>query len=309
MLKRSLVSFVVGLNLLLSPAMAVTPTAAPAKKSIDQKLPGSAPGAAFLNVKRVFSLYGDLIQKQSYYEEVRKAIAQGCPDPAKDIDEVAFGLDLTKVTESNGVGGVVHGRFDLGRAIGFLATKNITLTPSAYRGIALLTGKDDGESVQFGLADEGTLVFSSDKNGEHAAMKEIIATLNGEVPGYSEATGSTLPSDYLALVSTRIPQQIVDTLGPQVPPQFEAVTHVKAVSLSVMAQDSGDGSASLTASCDTEESATALTELLEGLRQNFAGSGISGSDLLNKLTISVEGKNAKLVLAIKRSDLEEIFGN
>lgn len=310
MLKRSLVSFVVGLNLVLSPAMAVTPTAAPAKKSIDQKIPGSQPGAAFVNVKRIFALYGDLIKKQSYYEKVTEAVADGCPDPSKDIDEVAFGLDLTKVTESNGVGGVITGRFDLGRALGFLAKKGVTnLTPSVHRGVALMTGKDDDESLQFGLAEENTLVVSSDKTGEHAATKEIIATLNGETPGYAESTGSSLPADYLALVSTRIPQQIVDAFSPQVPPQFEVVTHVRALSLSVTAKDSGDGSASLTATCDTEESATGLTELLEAMRQNFAGSGISGTDLLNKLTISVEGKTAKLQLSIEKKELEEIFGN
>lgn len=309
MLKRSLVSFVVGLNLVLSPAMAVTPNAAPAKKSIDQKLPGSAPGAAFVNVKRIFSIYGELIQKQSYYEEVRKAVSQGCPDPAKDVDELGFSLDLTKVSSSNSFGGLVQGRFDLAKGIAFLASKGITLAPSAYRGVALLTGKDDGDSVQFGLTDENTLVFSSDKTGEHTATKEIISVLNGEVPGYAESTGSTLPADYLAVVSTRIPDQIVDTYGSQVPEQFEVVKHIKAMALTVNAKDSGDGSASLTATCDTEENAAGLTEILEAMRQNFAGSGVSGTELLNKLTIKVEGKNARLELAIDKADLEKIFGN
>ena len=114
---------------------------------------------------------------------------------------------------------------------------------------------------------------------------------------------------WLGSLPLKFKQQIVDTYGSQVPEQFEVVKHIKAMALTVKAKDSGDGAASLTATCDTEENAAGLTEILEAMRQNFAGSGVSGTELLNKLTISVEGKNARLELAIDKADLEKIFNN
>jgi hypothetical protein len=301
---RTMISALVGLNLILGSASAVSLHPDTFKQTVDKKIPAAPGSAIFVNVKRIFGLYGDLITKSPQWESVAKQIEQGCPDPSKDLDEVAVSLDLA---QANTVGGVITGRIDKIKLLAFAAANGVTLTPSVNRGVAIMTAKHNSTNVQLGFVDYETTLFSSDNAGAHEPMNALISTLKGEIPSFGEATETSLPANYLALASVKVPQEIVDQYGTQVPPALEPVKHIKVLSLSVEAQDSGDGSATLAATCDTEANAKALGAILEELRQQFGSSGMSGSDLLNRLKVSVTGKVAKLELSITKAELEEIF--
>lgn len=300
-------------NLSLGTAFALNPKpaapATPAKPTMAQMLPATPASAIFVNVGRIFKIYGDLIQAQPQYAEVKKLVEQGLPDPAKDIDEVGVSLDLLKASETRSGGAVVTGRVNTTKLLALAAAHNVTFTPSVYRGVSLLTAKeaDSQESVQLGLVDETTTTLSSDRTGAHEATKAIINVLKGEAPSFASTSGFRLPTDYLALATVQIPQEVVDSFGSNVPPQFEVVTHIKLVTLSISAQDNGNGAATLAATLDTEENAQALGALLEQLKQAFGSSGSRGTDLLNRLTVKVEGKTATLELAVARAELEEIL--
>lgn len=312
MFSRTIATSLLALQLGLTSAYAVLPTvttpAPTAKPTMSQMLPAAPGSAIFVNVKRIFALYGDLIQNAPQYAEVKKAIEQGLPDPAKDIDEVGVSLDILKASSARSGGGVVTGRLDKTKLLALAAAHNITITPSMYRGIALITGKqaDSDESVQLGLVDDETTTISIDKGSDHEATKAILATIKGETESFAQSSGAALPADYLAQASVQIPQEVINEFGSNVPPQFEVVTHIKLITLSINAQDNGDGSARLAATCDTEANAQALGALLEQLKTAFASSGSRGTDVLNRLTVKVEGKTATLELAIARAELEEI---
>lgn len=304
---RTMISAVVSLNLLMGSAFAVSLHPDTFKQTVDKKIPAAPGSAVFVNVKRIFGLYGDLITKSPQWESIAQQIEQGCPDPSKDLDEVAISLDLTKASQDSAFGGLVTGRIDKIKLLAFAAANGVNLTPSVNRGVAIMTAKDERTNVQLGFVDDETTLISSDNGGAHEPMNALISTLKGEIPSFGEATETSLPANYLALASVKVLAEIVDQYGSQLPPALEPVKSIKVLSLSIEAQDSGDGSATLAATCDTEASAQALGALLEELRQQFGQSGISGSDLLNRLKVSVTGKVAKLELSITKAELEEIF--
>lgn len=304
---RTMITAVLSLNLVMGSAFAVSLHPDTFKQTVDKKIPAAPGSAVFVNVKRIFSLYGDLITSSPQWESIAKQIEQGCPDPSKDLDEVAVALDLTKASQENNVGGVITGRIDKIKLLAFAAASGVSLTPSVNRGVAIMTAKDERSNVQLGFADDETTFFSSDNAGAHEPMNALISVLKGEIPNFAEATETSLPANYLALASIKIPAEIVDQYGSQIPAELEPVKSIKVLSLSIEAQDSGDGSATLAATCDTEANAQALGAILEALRQQFGQSGISGSDLLKRLKVSVTGKVAKLELSITKAELEEIF--
>src|SRR5437867_1158977 len=96
---RSLIAAVLGLNLFVGSALALTPPAT--SKAINAKIPAAPGSAIFVNVKRIFSLYGDLITSTPQWQKVTAEIQKGMPDPSKDLDEVAIALDLVHASSSN----------------------------------------------------------------------------------------------------------------------------------------------------------------------------------------------------------------
>lgn len=312
MLNRTMVASILALQLAAGLALAAKakPAAAPkpARPGMEQMLPASAGSAVFVNVKRIFKLYGPLIEKAPQYAEVKKLIAQGLPDPAKDIDEVGLSIDLLKASSSHSGGGVVTGRLNTTKLLALAAVHKLTFTPSLYRGVPLLTAVDptSKESAQLGLVDEETTIVSMDKEGKHETTKAILAVLQGEAQSFGAATGSKLPKDYLALASVQITPEMIAQFGSSVPPQFEVATHIRLVSLSISAKTNGDGAARLAISCDTEEATKALVQLLEQLRESFGSSRGRGTDVLSRLKVTTKGKTATLEVSITKTELEEI---
>lgn len=59
-------------------------------------VPGTAPinTGAFLNVRRIFDLYGHLIQRLPQFGIIEQLIAAGFPDPRTDINKIGLISDL-----------------------------------------------------------------------------------------------------------------------------------------------------------------------------------------------------------------------
>lgn len=306
-LRTTLLSILV-LPIALGSAFAARPVPAPkpAKPAMTEMLPAAPGSAVFVNVKRIFKLYGELITKQPQYEQVAKYVKEGMPDPAKDLDEVGISVDLFKAGTTHSGGGVVTGRVDKMKLLALAAAHQVSFTPSMFRGVALLTAKDGQDSIQLGMVDDGTTTVSMDREGKHESTKSILATMQGEAQSFGAATGTKLAKDYLALASVQITQEMIDGFGASIPEQFAIVKTIRVVSLSINAKDSGDGSARLTIGCDTAESTKGLVELLNQLRESFAGSGARGTDMLAKLKVTSKGKTATLELAVTKAELEGI---
>ncbi len=304
--RTSLLS-ILALPLCVGAALAARPLPAkpvkPAAPALEQVLPAAPGSAVFVNVKRIFKLYGELITKAPQYAEVAKYVAEGMPDPAKDIDAVGISVDLFKAGTTRSGGGVVLGRVDKMKLLALAAAHKITFTPSMFRGITLLTAKDGQDSVQLGMVDDTTTVVSTDREGKHESTKAILATIQGEAQSFGAATGTKLSKDYLALASVQITPEMIAEFGASVPEQFAIVKTIRVVSLSVNAKDSGDGAARLAVTCDTDESATALVQLLNSLRESFAG---RGGNMLESLKVSQKGKTATLEMSVAKKDLEAL---
>lgn len=304
---RTTLLSILALPLCLGSAVAAQkPSVAKAPKpAMEQMLPAAPGSAVFVNVHRIFKLYGELITKSPQYADVAKYVKQGMPDPAKDIDEVGISVDLFKAGTSHSGGGVVLGRLDKMKLLALAAAHKITFTPSMLRGVALLTAVDDKDSIQLGMVDDTTTVVSIDREGKHESTKAILATMQGEGTSFGAATGTKLSKDYLALASVTITPELIAQFGTSVPEQFAVVKTIRVLSLSINAQDTGDGSARLAVTCDTAESATALVALLEQLRESFGSAG-RGASVLAGLKVSRTGTTATLELAVAKKDLEEL---
>ena len=158
-------------------AFALTPVTRPADpRPIDQLVPAGTPTTAFASVKRAFELYGSVITASPRYQQLLPLIAQGLPDPARDIDEVGVCTDLTD-RENMDVGFVFTGRVDRARVLAFAAAHHVTFTTSMYRGIELLSGKTDSRAVQIAFFDERITVVSADWKGLHPITHPILDNL------------------------------------------------------------------------------------------------------------------------------------
>src|SRR5258708_1364384 len=100
------------------------PAPAPAAAKIEALVPGTTTGAALLNVRRIFQLYGDLITHAPQYSQFEKAIAAGFPDPAKDIDQVGLVSNIDHFSES-AMQLVVTGSINMDRLMKFAQSEHV----------------------------------------------------------------------------------------------------------------------------------------------------------------------------------------
>ena len=283
---------------------------AAAQARIETLVPGTTTGAAFLNVKRIFALYGDLITHAPQYSQVEQAIAAGFPDPANDLDQIGVTSNIENFANSS-AGVVITGHVDMDKLMKFAATQHLTFTPSMYRGVTPMTSKLDNRSTQVGFVDENTTLVSIDEKGEgtHEGTKSIIATLKKESPSFGEHNLLTLPANYLANLSLQIPAELTGSLDGVAGGQFAVLKAVKFLAASVTADDrTKDANLQVTLSCDTAENAGAINTLLQTLAASLNGAG-HGTELLQQLKITLEGKNVVLSLTIPRSEMEHLVGN
>lgn len=308
-----LTAITLALALHVAPSFALTPVApvaAPAEATarIETQVPGTTTGAAFINVRRIFALYGDLITQTPQYSQVEAAVAAGFPNPAKDLDQIGVVSNIDNFAESS-AGVVIKGNIDMDGLMKFAAAQGITFTPSMYRGVTLMTGALDGRSTQVGFVDESTTLVSIDKNGTgvHEGTKSIVATLKKEAPSFGERHLMSLPANYLANLSLEVPADLAAGLDGVAGGQFAVLKAVKFVAASVTADEATkDAKLELTATCDTEENAAAVHGLLQQLVAAF---GSRAGDLLNQLSLSVAGKNVTITLVIPRAEMEGFVGN
>ena len=300
-------ALVLALNVL--PAFALTPVAAPTTK-IEAQVPGTTTGAAFINVRRIFALYGDLIRQAPQYSQVEKAIAAGFPDPAKDLDQVGVVSNIDNFANS-AAGVVVTGSINMDGLMKFAQSQNVTFSPSLYRGVTLMTGKLDNRSTQVGFVDENTTIVSIDAKGDgvHEGTKSLVATLKKEAPSFGERNALTLPANYLANLSLQVPAEIAASADSLAGGQFAPLKALKFLAASVTADErSKDARLEVVATCDTAENAAAVHGLLQTLSGALAGNASTAS-LLQKLTITLEGKNVTITLTIPRKDMESWVAN
>ena len=290
---------------------APAPAPAPAASKIEAMVPGTTTGAAFLNVRRVFALYGDLIKKAPQYSQIEKAIAAGFPDPAKDIDQVGLVSNIDHFTES-ALQVVVTGSINMDGLMKFAQTEHVEFAPSMFRGVTLMTSKLDKKGAQLGFYDENTTIISVDDKATdpvHEGTKALVATLKKEQPSFGEKNQLTLPANYLANLSVQIPAELTSSLDSVAGGQFAVAKAIKFVAASVTAEErTKDASLSITLTCDTEEHATGVKTVLEMLA-GAAANGGHGADILNQLKLSVAGKNVVVELTIARSDMEHWVAN
>lgn len=294
----------------LTPVAATDAAAAEAAARIETQVPGTTTGAAFLNVRRIFALYGDLIKQTPQYSQVEQAIAAGFPDPAKDLDQIGLVSNIENFANSS-AGLVIQGSINMERLMAFAQSQNVSFTPSMYRGVTLMTGKLDNRSTQVGFVDEGTTLVSVDAKGVgvHEGTKQIVATLKKEQPSFGERNALTLPANYLANLSVQVPADLVAGLDSVAGGQFAVLKAVKFVAASVTADErTKDAKLELTATCDTEENAAAVHGLLQALSGALSGAG-GGTELLQQLSITVAGKNVTITLTIPRAEMEAWLAN
>lgn len=285
---------------------AAAPVATAAR--IETQVPGTTTGAAFINVRRIFSLYGDLIQKVPQYSQVEQAVAAGFPNPAKDLDQVGMVSNIENFAQSS-AGVVITGNINMDRLMKFAASQHVTFTPSMFRGVTLMTGKLDNRSTQVGFVDESTTLVSIDPAGEgvHDGTKQIVATLKKEAPSFGEHNLLALPANYLVNLSLQVPAELASGLDEVAGGQFAVLKAVKFLAASIVADEATkDATLNVTATCDTEANATQVHALLQALSGALAG---RGGDILQKLKLSVSGKNVTIELTIPRAEMEALVAS
>lgn len=304
---------VLALALTITPALALdrTPATPPQTTAkIETLVPGTTTGAAFLNVRRVFALYGDLIRQTPQYSEFEKFIAAGFPNPATDVDQIGLVSNIENFTRSS-MGIVVTGSINMERLMAFAQSQNVQFAPSMYRGVTLMTSKLDDRSTQLGFFDENTTIVSVDEKGEgtHEGTKQMVATLKKEAPSFGEKNHFALPADYLANIALEVPAELASGLDEVAGGQFAVLKAVKFVAASVRAEErTKDAQLAVTLSCDTEENAAQVEQLLKALAGSLGGAG-RGADVLSQIKITREGKDVTLSLMIPRSEMEHWVAN
>jgi hypothetical protein len=309
-----MITSLLALALTMTPAFALdrTPATAPVEAAtrIETQVPATTTGAVFVNVSRIFKLYGDLIKKTPQYTEFEKYIAAGFPNPETDLDQIGLVSNIENFANSS-FGVVVTGSINMERLMAFAQANNVAFTPSMYRGVTLMTSKLDGRDTQLGFVDEKTTLVSVDPNGQgvHQGTKDIVATLKKEAPSFSERNLLTLPADYLANLSLQVPAELAAGLDEVAGGQFAVLKSVKFVAASVRAEErTKDAVLAVTLTNDTEENAVQVEQLLTALAGALGSAG-RGADVLSQIKITREGKNVTLSLTIPKADMESWVAN
>jgi hypothetical protein len=329
MIRNVTISSLLAIALGVGPALAIDPTPAPAPvpapapapqpgpapapaaaPRIETLVPATTSGAAFVNVKRIFALYGDLIRRSPQYGAIEQYIAAGFPDPARDLDQIGISSDIENFAESS-VGLVITGSINMERLLAFAQSQNLALTPSMYRGVTLMSGTLDNRSTQVGFVDEQTTLVSIDRastSGVHAATKAIVATFKGEAQSFGGANLVALPVEYLANLSLKVPAKVREEIASTAHGQFAPLAKVEFVSGSIIAEErTKDAEVKIDLTCDAEESAQAVEELLKKLADSLAANG-GASELAGRIRITRTGKVVTLALTIPRKEMESWVG-
>jgi hypothetical protein len=319
----TVISTILAIFVTASQALAIQPAAAanrgeasPAPAGgIESKLSGDFSAGAFVNVKRLFALYGDLIQKQASYKEfVAKHVALGCPDPAKDVGEVGVVANIDKLEKSD-FAVVGTGAFNIEKVWAYVQSQqkpgDAPLVPSMIRGVTLMTDKaKDGTLVQMGFYDEKTALVSVSRTDAAARTRDTIATLKGESPSFGTATRLQLPANYIANLSVKVPAEFYNAVGKYLPEEFAAVKKVESVSAYITAEDaSKDATAVVRLACGEEPNAAALEQIVKGLKE-MAGGMTNGhgaqTEVLESIKISHSGAIVELSVTVPRAEMEKL---
>lgn len=287
------------------------PGRAPASQAqIENQVPANTAGAFFLNVRRLFKLYGDLIEQHPSYSQIGQAIAAGFPDPAKDLDQIGIVVPLKNGDFTPIFAGTITGALDMEKLLAFAKNMGLPLTPSMYQGVTLMTTTLDQQSAQIGFVNEETTLFSLDKTGTHDLTRAIVATLKGEQPGYGAAHGLELPAEQIASLHLEVPAEI-SAYFVTGSPDLKPLQHVRFASAILAAADATlDGSLAVKLTCETDAQAAeveaALKKLIgwaEGLRRGHAA-----TDLVKRLKFTLSGKELTIRLELTRKEIEELVG-
>jgi len=199
---------------IVTPAHAFTSVkalkASKAKASVVDLVPGAAPITAggFLNVRRLFDLYGDLITGLPQWSQVEQLIAAGFPNLATDVGEVGVVTNL-EIDDPN-VGGVITGNVNVMALLTMAQQMGLEFASSSYRGVNLFTSMLNRESVQVGFTEGNKTIISVDRNGEHLISKGVIETISGQASSFGTEKNVTLPSDYILDISLEMTQSLRD---------------------------------------------------------------------------------------------------
>jgi hypothetical protein len=284
------------------PSPVASPSPAP---RIENLAPAQPSAVVFVNVRRIFAFYGDLINKVPQYNSFRRR-AEGLPDPAKDIDQVVLTSDLAKLTRS-ALGAVVTGSLTMEQAVAFGQKKRISFAPSVYRGVSLLTTTAVGKKLQVGKLSDSALLLSNDDGaagaGPQEPTKAMVAVYRNEAPGFGQAHAFTLPESYLAALSLTLSPEmrtaIIDSFPAAEP--LQPVNFAKAI---LCARESTKD-ISLVASfrCDSAEAAKGLLDILK----QYLAMGMNhpkASLILSRLKLDREGDEVRVALDLPVLDLQ-----
>lgn len=255
-----------------APALALDPPPLSPTRSIVKLVPGTSPvnAGAFLNVRRIFDLYGHLIQKLPQFGMIEQLIAAGFPDPRTDIDEVGLVSDLDR--DVQGLAGVATGNIEFSRILAVAAAFGVEFEKSAYRGVELHTGKVQYRSLQVAGLDENKLVFSvtrAVRSEDHPLARQTIETLAGEREDFGAANQIALPGNYLGNISLKVTRSVRDLLRylGELGQVLQDATHI---TLDLTADDaSKDAPLLVTFRMNDDGSAEALELQLKKLVEDF----------------------------------------
>ena len=275
-------------------AFALTPPTRPADpRPIDQLVPSGTPTTVFASVKRAFQLYGGVITASPKYVRLLPLIAQGFPDPAKDLDEVGACTDLTSHQNIN-VGLVVTGRIDRARALACAAANGVTFTTSVYRGVELLTGKISERSFQIAFFDERVTVISVDSVATHPVMHTMLDNILTAATPHD----STLATGYLLNAAQSLKEFAAGASGP-----WGFLSHISTVSIDAQPVEATLNVASkIIILTDSPEFATQFSQEIQQAA-NHQHQHIADP------VVSVDGKNVHFNCTVLKSAIEGYLGN
>lgn len=268
MIRMILVSLLIGSTLGSASQAFTLPRAESPAPLIVNLVPGTAPvnAGVFVNVRRIFDLYGHLIQKLPQFSFIEQLIAAGFPDPRTDIQEIGLVSDLD--ARSQNVAGVVTGNIVFERILAVAAAFGVEFETSAYRGVELHTGVVSGRSLQIAPVD-GRLLFSVNATGDHELSRQTVETLKGERPDFGTTHPIVLAPSYLLNVGIALTpslKQALRSLG-QLGRALQNGTHV---TVDLLADDaSKDAPAHLGFHMSDDAGATEVEAILKEMVEDF----------------------------------------
>jgi hypothetical protein len=311
MIRPNVTACLVAVALQCAPAFAAlepTPEPSPVPRTkIEQMLPASGAAAGFLNVRRVFALYGDLIQQSHYYGQLEQLLQAGFPDPSKDLDQLGAVADLTKDSHQGGL--VISGTLNMEKLMALAQQMGITYTPSIYRGVTLLDTKLKHERIQAGFVDEKTTLVAFENKDGQAMAHSMVDTLKG-APNYGETNHLALSDKYLANLSLKISEALRPEWIKNLPRDLKVLGDLDFATASLTAEETTkEGFASVDFTMTNEDSAKILeAKIIEAVReaqQNNTG-GQAGNEFFSKVKVTRNGKTVNASVTVPRKLVEDL---